>query len=61
MCHFKYNIVGYLLRVRIAQSQQLAITRQRPINKRGMVFSMWSIPICYKQDQSDVAVNESVR
>jgi hypothetical protein len=35
-----------------------AVTKQRPINSnRGKVFSVRSVPRCYKQDKSGVAVN----
>jgi hypothetical protein len=33
-----YNL-AYSLKARIVESQQLAVTRQQPINNRGMVFS----------------------
>jgi hypothetical protein len=36
--------VAYLLKARIVELQQLAVTRQRPINKnRGMAFSWQSL------------------
>jgi hypothetical protein len=39
---YKY-IVPYSLKARTVESQQLAISRQRPINIRGMVFSAQSM------------------
>jgi hypothetical protein len=38
----------------------MAVTRQRPINSnKGMAFSVWSMPRCYKQD-SGRSVGQSV-
>jgi hypothetical protein len=42
--------VAYSLKARIVESQQPAVTKQRAVN-RGLVFSMQSMPKCYKQDQ----------
>jgi hypothetical protein len=40
------HIVEYLLKARIVESQQLANTRQQPINNnRGIVFSLQSVPM----------------
>jgi hypothetical protein len=34
------------------------ITMQRPVQRnRGTVFSVWSVPRCYKQDKLAVAVS----
>jgi adhesin HecA-like repeat protein len=38
------STVAYLLNTRIVGSQQLAVTKQRLINNRGMVFSAQSLP-----------------
>jgi hypothetical protein len=54
---WKY-IVAYSLKARVVESQQLAITKQRPVsNNRGMVFSTQSVLRCSKQDQLAVAVS----
>jgi hypothetical protein len=39
------DIVAYYLKARIVESQQPAVTRQRPVNNRGMVFSAQSVPM----------------
>jgi hypothetical protein len=40
------NIVAYSLKARIMESQQPAVTRQRPVNNnRGIVFSAQSVPL----------------
>jgi hypothetical protein len=39
------NIVAYSLKARIAESQQPAVTWQRPVNNRGMAFSAQSVPM----------------
>jgi hypothetical protein len=40
------NIVAYSLKARIVESQQPAVTRQRPVkNNRRMVFSAHSVPM----------------
>jgi hypothetical protein len=37
--------VAYSLKAKIVESQQLAVIRQQPVNyKRGMVFSVRSVP-----------------
>jgi hypothetical protein len=35
--------VAHSLKARIVESQQLAVTMQRPLNNRGMVFSAQSV------------------
>jgi hypothetical protein len=40
---FPLDIVAYSLKARTVESQQPAVTRQRPVNKRGMVFSVQSV------------------
>jgi hypothetical protein len=37
--------VAYSLKTRIVESQQLGVTIQRPLNNRGMVFSVHSMPM----------------
>jgi hypothetical protein len=39
------DIVAYLLKARIMESQQQAVTMQWPANKRKMVFSVQSVPM----------------
>jgi hypothetical protein len=53
--------VAYTLKARIAESQQPSVTRQRPVNNRGTVFSTRSVPRWYKQDNLEVAVRELLR
>jgi hypothetical protein len=44
-----FHFVAYSHKARIVESKELAVTRQRPVNKnRGTVFSTWSVPRCYK-------------
>jgi hypothetical protein len=44
LCTFWILIVAYSLKARTVESQQLAVTRQRPINNnRGMAFSAQSV------------------
>jgi hypothetical protein len=35
--------VAYLLKARNVESQQLAVTRQQPVNNRGILFSAESM------------------
>jgi hypothetical protein len=37
------HIVAYSLKAKIVESEQPAVTRQRPVNNRGMVFSALSV------------------
>jgi hypothetical protein len=39
------DIVAYTLKARIVKSQQPAMTRQRPVNKKRVLFSGQSVPI----------------
>jgi hypothetical protein len=37
------HIVEYALKAKIVESEQPAVTRQQPVNNRGMVFSSQSV------------------
>jgi hypothetical protein len=41
--HFKDDIVSYSLKTRIVESYQPGVTRHRPVNNSGMVFSAQSV------------------
>jgi hypothetical protein len=40
-----FCIVAYSLKARFVEPQQPAVTRQRPVNKKEMIFSAQSVPM----------------
>jgi hypothetical protein len=52
-----YSIAACSLKAITVESQQPAVTRQRRVNNRGMVFSVQSVPRCHKQDKLGAVVS----
>jgi hypothetical protein len=51
-----YSIAACSHKAITVESQQPAVTRQRPVTNRGMVFSAQSVRRCHKQDKLGAVV-----